>query len=345
VSKRIRLLLGLALVVLIVWWTDWGRVVESFARMNWGWWVAAFVLYLGIQAVSSLRWRLMAQPMGFQGSLGRFVALYFIGMFFNLVLPTSVGGDVVRAWYLARSDGETSRPGRGVAAFSSVFLDRLSGLMMLLALACVAVFFCPPEVESWLPWTVWGLTASAVVGLACLTWLSRMRLPLHRFPKLNARLTKLTGHLREAIGLAVLQPKLLPLTLLLSVIVQVANVVIVWMLAQGLGIEVSLAYFGVVVPVISLLTMLPMSVNGMGVREGAMVLLLGSVGVAGGPAVSLAFLWFLIQAAASLGGVVFYVGGGFARPPAEGLSVEEADHGSVGDHSDQGRERQSQAAA
>ena len=115
--------------------------------------------------------------------------------------------------------------------------------------------------------------------------------------------------------------------------------------ARGLGMEVPMVYFAVVVPVVSLLTMMPMSVNGMGVREGAMVLFLAPLGVEGGAAVSLAFLWFMTQAFASLAGVGFYIGGGFARPPAHGMSFEEAEHGAVGRHPDQGREGQSEAAA
>ena len=62
-------------------------------------------LYLATQAVSALRWRLLAGVHGFGGSTARYVAYYFIGMFFNLVLPTSVGGDVVRAWYLDERSG------------------------------------------------------------------------------------------------------------------------------------------------------------------------------------------------------------------------------------------------
>jgi hypothetical protein len=341
----VRLLLGLVLLVLVAWWTDWGRVVENVARMNWGWWLTAFAIYVGTQIVSSLRWQLLARPMGFRAPLGRFIALYFVGMFFNLVLPTSVGGDVVRAWYLGRSNPGEMKPGRGVAAFGTVLLDRLSGLLMLLSLACVAVCFCPAEVAPWLPWTVWGLTAAAIASLGLLALLARMPSPLQRFPRINAKITGLGRHLTEAVRLSVWDPKLLAATTLLSLVVQLANVVIVWMIGRGLGVEILPTYYGVVVPLVSLLTMLPVSVNGMGVREGTTVLLLAPVGVPGGAAVSLAFLWFLTQAAASLVGVVFYVGGRFVRPPAEGVSIEEAEHGPVGDRSDQGREGQSQAAA
>src|SRR5207237_734616 len=82
---------------------------------------------------------------------------------FNLLLPTSVGGDVVRAWYL---DGHS---GRRLAAFVAVFLDRLSGLLVLIAMACVAVTVCPLELPAWIAWSVWGTACAAVLGLAALS--------------------------------------------------------------------------------------------------------------------------------------------------------------------------------
>jgi uncharacterized protein (TIRG00374 family) len=187
VSKRIRMILGVAFLAAIIWWTDWVRVFDAFGRMDWSWWLAAMALYLGTQCVSSLRWKLLSQPMGFQGSFGRFFALYFIGMFFNLVLPTSVGGDVVRAWYLAKTPGATEA-GRGVAAFSSVLLDRLSGLTVLLCLACFAVWFCPAEVASWLPWSVWALAGTAFAGMIGLTVISRIPSPYSSCPGSMPRL-------------------------------------------------------------------------------------------------------------------------------------------------------------
>ena len=83
--------------------------------------------------MSSLRWRLMARAQGFDGSPLRYVGYYFIGMFFNLALPTSVGGDVVRVWYLAGHDGAGPASGRRLAALVSVLADRVNGVVVLVA--------------------------------------------------------------------------------------------------------------------------------------------------------------------------------------------------------------------
>src|SRR5205823_13782081 len=100
-------------------------------------WLAALALLALAQVVSAFRWQLLARPLGFRRSLGQYTGFYFVGMYFNLLLPTSVGGDVVRAWYL---DGKS---GRKLAAFLSVLVDRFSRLLILLFLACVAAAVCP----------------------------------------------------------------------------------------------------------------------------------------------------------------------------------------------------------
>src|SRR5262249_27726825 len=142
---------------LIGWRTDWRQVGDTFARIRLAWWLLAVGLYALTQVVSSLRWQLFARPLGFRQSLWQFTGMYYVGMFFNLVLPTSVGGDMVRAWYL---DGGARQRGR---AFLSVLADRGSGLLVLLTLACIGVLASPPGLPAWVAWLVWGTAGAALV--------------------------------------------------------------------------------------------------------------------------------------------------------------------------------------
>jgi uncharacterized membrane protein YbhN (UPF0104 family) len=289
--------------------------------MHPGWWCAALSLCLAAQGISSVRWRWLARRQGFDRPLWKFAGYYLIGMFFNLLLPTSIGGDVVRAWYL---DGRSGRRG---AALACVVTDRLGGLVVLLVLACVAVLASPTPIPAWVSASV-GLAASgAFVGLALLPRLAELSL-------WNERWRRLLVGLRAAIGLVVQ-----PWPALLSLVVQVLNVVLVWCLARAVAAEVPLTYCGILVPMVSLLTLLPVSLNGMGVREGFTVLYLAHLGVPTGTALTLALLWFAVFAAVGAAGGLVYLAGSFPR-----VEVEK-DHESLGHHSDQGRTRQSAAAA
>ena len=121
--------------------------------------------------------------------------------------------------------------------------------------------------------------------------------------------------------------------------VQSANVVLVWLIGRAIGAHVPGAYYWVMVPMVSLLTLLPVSLNGMGVREWGTVLFLHPLGIGVETALSLAFLWFAVTTAAGLCGGLYYLFGSFPRPEVQ------PDHESVRDHPDQRRARQSQAAA
>jgi hypothetical protein len=117
------------------------------------------------------------------------------------------------------------------------------------------------------------------------------------------------------------------------------------------------SFYWILVPMVSLLVMVPVSVNGMGVREWALAIFLAPLGVTGGAAVSLAWLWFAVYTCAGLvGGLVYLATGhrlsaaGSHQLMADGRGPEadperRADHGTVGNHSDQGRAGQPRAAA
>jgi uncharacterized membrane protein YbhN (UPF0104 family) len=299
-------------------------VATAFAHLHLDRWLAAVGLYILTQFVSAYRWQLLSRPLGFERPLGHYVGFYFIGMFFNLFLPSSVGGDVVRAWYLA----DTRE--RRFNAFLSVLVDRGSGLLVLIALACVALLVCPIELNDWVHWSVWATATAALIGvtgLAALVFLTPDR------PRRG-----LVGKLQILRPVYIGRPALLVGTTLLSVAVQVANVVLVWLVGTALDVPVPPLYYAVAVPMVSLLTLLP-SINGMGVREGGLVLFLKPVGVAAATALTLSFLWFAVFAVTSVMGGAVYLFGRFPRPE------ESAEHGSLGGHPDQGRAGQLGAAA
>jgi hypothetical protein len=129
---------------------------------------------------------------------------------------------------------------------------------------------------------------------------------------------------------------------LLSLVVQLANVVLAWLVGEGLGLHVPPLYYGVLIPLVSILTLLPISLNGMGLREGGTVLLLAPLGVSDASAVTLSLLIFAVYSAASLLGGVVYL---FGRSPRFS-GTEAVDHAdALGGDSDQGRMRQSPTAA
>ncbi len=351
----LRLAGSVALLAFLAWRIDWRHIAACFAGLRAGWWLAALGLYGLIQLLSSVRWSLLAGPLGFRQTFGQFLAIYYVGMFFNLVLPTSVGGDVVRAWYL------NGRSGRKAAAVLSVLADRVSGLLMLIAIACVGVACSPLEIPQRVSWMVYGAGTAAALGVLILLALGRHAKPLaiasgesgsgdevRNLPLCltSAGSTGARGAFRKLRSMiADLHFAMFPswnifvLTTVLSALVQAANVIVLWLDGWALGLNVPASYYWIVVPIVSLVTLAPISVNGMGVREWATVLMLAPLGIASEAATALAFLWFLTFTTASLAGAGFYLFGRFPR-----FEVRPDDE-PVRSHPDQGREGQPRAAA
>jgi hypothetical protein len=145
---------------------------------------------------------------------------------------------------------------------------------------------------------------------------------------------------------ALRSPRVLAVTTLLSLVVQAANVVIVWLVGSAIGAGVPAAYYWVLVPMVTLLTLLP-SIAGTGLREEGMQVFLAAVQVGEGTALVLSVLWFAVFIAGSLLGGFVYLFGRFPRAAAPASMSDEgqADDGPVGGDSDQGRAGQFKAAA
>lgn len=322
--------LGTALLAgVLAWRLDWSQLRDAFVALDVRHWVAALVALLIAQLISSLRWQLLAEPLDFTDSYWRYVRLYFVGMFFNLVLPTSVGGDVVRAWYLG---GERGRRG---PAFLTVLADRGIGVAVLVVMACVAAVFVPIQMPGWMVTVVGGLAAGCVVGAVLIPFLPALTRIVWIGPKLVP--------LVELVQLYLGQPGLLLSVTILSLLVQLSSVSQVWLVSVGLGLDVSFGYLAVVVPLVSLLTLVPISLNGMGLREVGLVVLLAPVDVTAAQAVSLSLLHFAINLVGSLMGGVCYLNCGPTR--VEDAAREQDDDHPVRRGSDQGRERQPAQAA
>jgi uncharacterized membrane protein YbhN (UPF0104 family) len=339
-SKLGRLLGSAVLLTVLALRVEWRLIASAFAALDWSFFAAALALYLATQVVSALRWRLLARAVGLDGPAARFAGDYFAGMFCNLFLPSSVGGDVVRAWRLARHAGP-GVPRAKLNAALSVLADRVSGLVVLIALCCAATLCCPAPLPAWVLASVAGLGSAAALALAALPLLRGVVLPRLRaaLPRFDGPLGKLQ-RLADGAALTLGNGPVLLGTTLLSVLIQAANVVLVWLLGVGLGLRVPLVSWGVIVPLVALLTLLPFSVNGVGLREAGYVILLKPLGVGAEAAVTLSLLSFAVATAASLGGV-FVLFGGPARPSPE----VRPDDQSVGGDPDQGRARQPPAAA
>src|SRR5262249_46894751 len=275
---------GLLVIGFLLWHYDARPVLRILARENLGYFIATIAIYIAGQVMSAWRWQLLAAVVGVRARFRDFLGYYFVGLFTNLFVPGLLGGDALRAVYLGR---RTDRFGEAIA---SVVADRGNGLIALFWLAAVLALLIPfPLSRPLLKAIVLpGAIALAIVLLAPLA--GRM---LPRLPRMLRR------------GLGVVQPYLdRPLSMFpgfsLSFLLQASLGVAQWILARGLGLPQPLSVVLLCVPIANVAAGLPITLNWMGVRETAYLVLLGMAGMAHDDAIALGLLWF---AATMLGGL------------------------------------------
>jgi len=264
-----------------------GRTIVSLlARERPAYFAAATILYIAGQAMCAYRWQLLAAIVGIHGRFREFLAYYFIGVFTNLFLPGLVGGDAARAIYLGR---EHDRIGHAVA---SAVADRLIGLITVFAFAAAGVWalnngILPASVTR--PAILLGLLSLAAYLAAPLIARAEHLMP-HRLVRVTGLVTPYM-HRRAAL--------ILPIVL--SLILQASLVILPYILALGLGLTIPFYVMVLCVPIANTFASIPVTIGGLGLREGAYTVLLGMAGVSRADAVAIGLLCF---ATATLGGLV-----------------------------------------
>ena len=278
-----------------------GRILAS---AHLGWALLAVGLYLVGQVMSAFRWWLIGRSVGLTETFAAYVRFYFIGMFFMFFGPSTLGGDVVRSLYLAEGGRRRAR------AFNSVLFDRLNGLVILVAIGAGAFLIFPryralaPEFTLMFYVTV-AFGSALLFGWMLAPWLVRLFFPAdHRIRRV----------VEGDLGPFWTDRGMLLATSTVSFFFHMVQIAAQWMVSRALGLEVPLSYIGVFHPLVSAIASIPISLSGIGLREGGYLYFLTKIGIDQPSAVAYGGLWFLVIVANSvIGGVVFLASG--ARLP------------------------------
>jgi len=309
VLSSLKILVSAALLYLALRKVDFHELASRFNVASMGWIglaiAATFLqLFLGV-----LRWREVSAECGAPLALTQAMRYNLIGAFFNQTLPSSIGGDAVRLWLVARA-GAGWR-----AATYSIFVDRAIGLI---ALAIVIV--------ASLPWSYWlisdpsGRIALLFVDFAALAGgLGFLALGRLRWPWLKRWWATHHIHACSVIANRVIFGRQHgPKVASLSILVHVLTVVIAWCVVRSIAAPVLFGQIFQLVPPVMLITMVPISIAGWGVREATMGLAFSYAGLLANEGVNVSLLF---------GAVYFVVGvfGGLVWI----LSAEKAAKGSA----------------
>ncbi len=304
-----KLIVTVALVSFVLSRQSLTEIQDVMQHPRWTWLVGSLVVYAVSAFGGALQWSWILKAAGIEAPGREIRRLYFIGLFFNNFLPANIGGDAYKIVDLGR------RENRAMGVFCSTLLDRLIGLT---ALTSLAVFFLVVAAFKNIPlpsssFFLFLVTAALVALLALLlsrrlgTWLPGF---FHRLGQPG-----LAGWLENVMSeLALFRPRVRWLNgiFLFSVLVQMLRMITHLLVALGLGLTLSfeqMIQLLVLVPMLALSLTLPITINGIGLRESVSAQLLVFCGLAAPQVVAMEVAAYLVQVVFSLqGGILLWLG-------------------------------------
>ncbi len=311
----VRIIVAVVLTAVVFWRSHPAEVWQALARTRPGPIFIAACLVLVDRTLMAYRWLVLLRP--FSGPRGpRFGAvmrIFFVSTFVGTFLPASIGGDAVRAYALARTGVDAP------ASVASVLMDRMLGVLSVLIMAVVGLTFAGQLVRDPIVLTALGVTAIICAATAVVVFSQRA----------DALVRKLAGWLPWETGRALLLRLLAAVQVyatrrgdLLNVLagsigVQVLRIVQAYFLGLALGITQPLTTYVAFIPLILLVMLLPVTVNGLGTSQLAFVWAFSRAGVPASLSFPLSILFVALGIVGNLPGALLYASGGMhARPRA-----------------------------
>jgi uncharacterized protein (TIRG00374 family) len=302
-GRLFRILVAAGLTAYVLLRSDPRAVLDALASADLTYVAAAVLLVLADRALMAWRWiALLCIVEGNRPPIGRLIEIFFVSTFLGTFLPASIGGDAVRAYSLSRDRVS------GADAVASVFMDRMLGVASLLLvsipglllardLAATDAVLLALAVTALVCAFVVAVIFSERIGRACARAIGLLPLP---------RLERAGRALVDSVqGYAHFHGRLL-VVLIASIAVQILRIVQAYYLGLAIGIGVDMSVYFAFVPLILLVMLLPVTVNGIGTSQAAFVWFFARAGVAGAPAFALSVLFVGLGIVGNLPGAMLY---------------------------------------
>lgn len=309
-KKHLWFVVRSAVSIAVLWYlfskTEFSAVFESMGSASAFWLFMSFLL-LGIgKLLTGYRWKVLLTAQGVDVPLRTLIASLFVGQFFNSFLPTNVGGDAVRALDLAQYSKQ------GAKSLTSVVADRFIGVVALVAFGVgallialgigqdVTVFVWPIIISVLL-----CILAAVIIFNSFLSNLTEQLLNRVGMKKISSKIRKMHESFQMLRG-----RRTLLVTFLISLALQANVITHYYFISLSLHSDISLLYYCLIIPIVLIVLLLPISINGIGLREGIFVFLLSGLGMTSPDAIALSWIAFAMAFSQGIiGGIIFALRG------------------------------------
>lgn len=296
-KSLLKLGVTLALIALIIWQLGGiAPLIEAVADMRWAYVPLLIGLAIADRALMTFKWLLLLRAQGVHVPFCRALTIYCVSSFWGQVLPMTVGGDVVRLWLTTRLTSALD------TVVASIAMERLLGFVAALLVGLVGLLILGEVVElgadlSRLWWAAIAVVAAGVAAFV-LSLSQTVFDATYRLMPMRLSRTKLVQRVQQ-MHQAYLDyrrhRRSLQSFFCLTLVEQLMPILFVWLAARAFDVELSMLVAAGVVPLATLVTRIPISLAGIGVYEGAFMLLLPLAGVSQVDAVSMALVDRVIQ--------------------------------------------------
>ena len=300
----LRAAFSIGLLAGLAWWLDLGTVVSRLAQMRFGWVLLAVAISVVQVAVLAWRWRFTAGCLGVDLSYTAAWREYYLSIFLNQVMPGGVVGDVSRAWRQARVQTRQREPAG--PAVRAVIFERLSAQAVMTAVALVSLLALPVIVNRGSRLVLFGAGAVAVlIVIAMVVWMRR-----------QSSAQSLVGQVLADLDAAHLSGPVFAAQLVSAAIVVGTYLATYLTAARAVGMDTPLPVLLPLVAPVLMSMLIPVTVAGWGLREGAAAVLWGAVGLTAADGVLVSVAYGLLVLIGSLPGALFLMRPGTTTRPA-----------------------------
>lgn len=296
-----RSLVSMVLLFYLFTIIEWNRLIDLLSGIKQGLLLLAPILLLIGFLFSATRWHYLLASLKIRQKIKELYIYYLMGVFYSIFLPGIIGGDIIRIGFCARE----TKSSIGIIT-TSVFVERVCGVIALFVMGSLVIFSLPSEFLADLGYSI--VKALPAVTALCLILMVTVFIIGRKFHESWLIEEKRSGWVKkllQILNLVICLPYTTVLSLFVfSALFQAADILASFAIAKALNIAVPLNLFFVIIPIVYICTLLPVSIGGLGVREGILVYLLAKMGVLSSDAVALSFLiYFNRVAIGSIGGL------------------------------------------
>ena len=289
IKKSGKTALTLLLFIGLVWWVGPDQIVNTIRSAKSHLILAAIgTVFFGV-IISAGRWTLLLQAKNEQVLFREVFPVYYYGTFSNLALPSSYGGDVVKAHLMGKNTKNT------VNAYSTIFINRIIGLITLISMAVISSIVLILINDDLVPYFVYHIVLFlfllTILGLIMVfsstiqDWITNIILNSKAFSKIPYNISNKTESFYNSLRAFRSNTTTVILVFLLSYLFNFVSIPTIYTISSSLGLQISIWYLFITIPLIQVILVVPVTINGYGFREGLYVLFYTPAGISSSEAV------------------------------------------------------------